>query len=157
MLFADQPNSGPNTFGLGDYARLALTFTVPVTATCLSMDFAFFSEEFPEFVGSQFNDTFDAFVDGQPIARDQNGNRISINSVFGATPGNALGTTYDAATPRLRARAALTPGRPASSPSSSRTSATRPTTARSSSTSSPLAGRRARPACPEPICRSGLC
>ena len=110
MLFADQSNSGPNTFGLGDYTRLALTFTVPVTATCLSMDFAFFSEEFPEFVGSQFNDTFDAFVDGQPIARDQNGNRISINSVFGATPGNALGTTYDAATPRLRARAALTPG-----------------------------------------------
>ncbi|MEO6061155.1 MAG: SdrD B-like domain-containing protein [Thermoflexales bacterium] len=110
MLFADQPNSGPNTFGLGDYARLALTFTVPTTATCLSIDFAFFSEEFPEFVGSQFNDTFDAFVDGQPIARDQNGNRISINSVFGAAPGNAAGTTYDAATPRLRARAELTPG-----------------------------------------------
>jgi len=110
MLFADQPNSGPNTFGLGDYARLALTFTVPTTATCMSMDFAFFSEEFPEFVGSQFNDYFDAFVDGQPIARDQNGNRISINSVFGATPANALGTTYDAATPRLRSRAALTPG-----------------------------------------------
>ncbi|MBK8833319.1 MAG: choice-of-anchor L domain-containing protein [Anaerolineae bacterium] len=83
---------------------------MPTTATCMSMDFAFFSEEFPEFVGSQFNDTFDAFVDGQPIARDQNGNRISINSVFGATPGNAAGTTYDAATPRLRSRAALTPG-----------------------------------------------
>ncbi|MBP8241963.1 MAG: choice-of-anchor L domain-containing protein, partial [Thermoflexales bacterium] len=110
MLFADQANTGPNTFGLGDYARLALTFTVPTTATCMSMDFAFFSEEFPEFVGSQFNDYFDAFVDGQPIARDQNGNRISINSVFGATPANALGTTYDAATPRLRSRAALTPG-----------------------------------------------
>ncbi len=110
MLFADQPNSGPDTFGLGDYARLVLTVTVPTTATCMSMDFAFFSEEFPEFVGSQFNDTFDAFVDGQPIARDQNGNRISINSVFGATPANAAGTTYDAATPRLRAQAELTPG-----------------------------------------------
>ncbi|MBX7214450.1 MAG: choice-of-anchor L domain-containing protein, partial [Thermoflexales bacterium] len=110
MLFADQPNSSPNTFGLGDFAHLTLTVTVPTTATCLSFDFAFFSEEFPEFVGSAFNDGFDAFVDGRPVARDLNGNRISINSVFGATPANAAGSTYDAATPRLRAQAELTPG-----------------------------------------------
>jgi hypothetical protein len=110
MVFADQPNSAPNTFGLGDYARLAITLTVPASQTCMSVDFAFYSEEFPEFVGSAFNDTFEAYLDGLPFARDANGNRISINSVFGALPGYAGGTTYDAATQRLRAQVEVTPG-----------------------------------------------
>ncbi|MBK8834272.1 MAG: choice-of-anchor L domain-containing protein [Anaerolineae bacterium] len=110
MVFADQPNSAPNTFGLGDYARLAITLTVPVSQTCMSVDFAFYSEEFPEFVGSAFNDNFEAYLDGLPFARDANGNRISINSVFGALPGYAGGTTYDAATQRLRAQVEVTPG-----------------------------------------------
>ncbi|MBK8833583.1 MAG: choice-of-anchor L domain-containing protein [Anaerolineae bacterium] len=110
MIFANQANSAPNTFGLGRGATLALTMTVPTTATCMAFDFGFYSEEFPEFVGSAFNDTFDAFIDGAPFARDSQGNRISINSVFGATAGNAAGSTYDGATPRLRAQTPVTPG-----------------------------------------------
>ena len=96
MVFADQPNTNPNTFGLGDYATLVFTLTTP-DATCMTLDFAFLSEEFPEFVGSQFNDSFDAFWNGVPFARDGQGNRISINTVFGASAANAAGSTYDGA------------------------------------------------------------
>ena len=108
MVFADQPNTNPNTFGLGDYATLVFTLTTP-DATCMTLDFAFLSEEFPEFVGSQFNDSFDAFWNGVPFARDGQGNRISINTVFGASAANAAGSTYDGATPRLRAQMEITP------------------------------------------------
>lgn len=110
MIFADQPNNAPNTFGLGDYGQLNIGFTVPATATCMSVDFTFLSEEFPEFVGSQFNDAFEITVDGAPIARDSAGNRITVNTVLGVTPANAAGTTYDAATLRLRAQTPVTPG-----------------------------------------------
>jgi hypothetical protein len=110
MLLADQPNSAPNSFGLGDYARLVYTFTVPAPNTCMMIDFQFLSEEFPEFVGSQFNDYFEAYLDGVSFARDAQGNRITINTAFGVTPFNASGSTYDASTPRLRAQVEVTPG-----------------------------------------------
>jgi len=105
-----------------DLVRLQLSLHVPPAYNCLNFDFAFYSEEFPEFVGTIFNDTFTAqlnnpslTVDGQSyivdapgnFAFDTQNNIISINTAFGVVPNTA--TTYDGSTPSLRASAVVTP------------------------------------------------
>jgi hypothetical protein len=42
----------------GDYATLTFTLDVPIYANSFSFNFNFLSREFPEWVGSAFNDTF---------------------------------------------------------------------------------------------------
>lgn len=134
--FADDPNSAGGTgASLGDtsprgtYVRdasvLKIDLSVPSTANCLSFDFKFLSEEYPEYVGSAFNDAFVAELDTSNwsttanvvnapnnFAFDQNNNPITVNTVGlgGFNPANAAGTTYDGATPRLSAAKQLTPG-----------------------------------------------
>jgi len=95
---------------------------VPTGINCASVDFAFYSEEFPEYVGSTFNDTFTAQLNNSSISTGQNNlvvapgnfafdtqnNIISVNTVFGYTL--ETGTTYDGVTPLLRARTAVVPG-----------------------------------------------
>lgn len=110
-----------------DLTQITLVLTPPMGASCLAFDFQFFSEEFPEFVGSQFNDAFIAEIDqGSPtpfqivddqiiapdnFAFDTDFNVVSINTAFGVTSGAAAGTTYDGATPILTAVTPLeTPG-----------------------------------------------
>jgi hypothetical protein len=90
-----------------DMTQLALTLHVPANMNCASFDFAFYSEEFPEFVGSQYNDTFTAEAPNN-VALDILGNIISVNTVFGVTADT--GTTYDGGTTLLRAHAPVTPG-----------------------------------------------
>ncbi len=105
-----------------DLVRLHLQLHVPSSFNCLNFDFAFYSEEFPEFVGTIFNDTFTAqlnnsnlTVDSQSFivtapgnfAFDSQGNVISVNTVFGVS--GETGTTYDGSTPNLRASTAVTP------------------------------------------------
>ncbi|MFC1921741.1 choice-of-anchor L domain-containing protein [Chloroflexota bacterium] len=105
-----------------DLVRLHLGLHVPAAFNCLNFDFAFYSEEFPEFVGTEFNDTFTAqlnnsnlSVDGQTnivnapgnFAFDTQQNIISVNTVFGVLPDT--GTTYDGSTPSLRASTSVTP------------------------------------------------
>ena len=103
-----------------DLVRLHVRLRVPNDINCASFDFAYYSEEFPEWVDSIFNDTFTAQLNNSTIdivgnevtapnnfAFDTEGNIISVNTVFGVT-GNT-GTTYDGVTPRLRARTAVTP------------------------------------------------
>jgi hypothetical protein len=129
--FADDANDAPNTTcsdgggtptGRGnsafDVTVLAINFTVPTGSNCATFQFKFFSEEFPEFVGTSFNDAFIAELDtsnwttsGSTItapnnfAFDQNGNVISINAAGAATmnAAEATGTTYDGATQLLQA------------------------------------------------------
>ena len=90
-----------------------------------------FSEEFPEYVGSQYNDFAIARVNNTtppavdtttntPVAPgnfllDGFGAQLTINNNFLVNLGNAAGTTYDGATPTLRAQTALAPGTPAQS------------------------------------------
>jgi lysophospholipase L1-like esterase len=109
-----------------DVTVLAIHIVVPAHTNCLvGMDFRFLSDEFPEWVGTAYNDAFIAELDkttwttdGSEIdardnfAFDPSGNPITINAVELAkvTAGNAAGTTYDAATPLLTAATPISPG-----------------------------------------------
>ncbi len=122
-------NQGPLLRGTRDLAMWRLQFAVPKGRNCLSFSFKFLSDEFPEFVDSQFNDAFiaeldqstwdspreDPTIDAAPdnFAKDSEGNRISVNAVGDAAVAAkyARGTTYDAATRTLRASTPVTSGR----------------------------------------------
>lgn len=122
-------NGGGLVSGRGDSARdvsvLKVDLDVPTGANCLTIDLAFYSEEYPEFVGSTYNDAFIAELDttswtmsGSTIsapdnfAFDASGKVISVNSTGATamTAANAVGTTYDGATTLLAASTAVTPG-----------------------------------------------
>ena len=130
---ADQPNSagdsgaddgGGNVRGDSnwDVSILRIDLNVPSGANCLLFDYRFLSEEFPEYVGSPFNDAFIAELDTSTwttsggvitapddFALDPMGNVISVSST-GVSAANAAGTTYDGATPLLTAATPITPG-----------------------------------------------
>jgi len=121
-------NSGPVVRGASDVVTLRIGLNVPVGRTCLSLRLRFYSEEFPEFVGSQYNDAFIAELDRSTwdasgtsaptitapdnFATDELGRNISVNGagVSSVSAGLASGTTYDAATRVLRASTPITPG-----------------------------------------------
>jgi hypothetical protein len=104
-----------------DMVQLTLVLQPPPGAQCLGFDFAFYSEEFPEFVGSPFNDFFLAelgastfTITGDEVSAPNNfavdtaGRLITVNTVFGVTAGTL--TTYDGVTPLLRAVGLFEPG-----------------------------------------------
>ncbi len=109
-----------------DVTVLRLNLMVPANANCLlGIDFRFLSEEYPEWVGTRFNDAFIAELDrttwdtsGSTISAPDNfafdpaGNPITINTTGATsmTEGDAEGTTYDGATPILTAATPITPG-----------------------------------------------
>lgn len=109
-----------------DVTVLRLPFTARETANCLTLDFQFLSEEYADFVGGKYNDAFIAELDKSTwttafggaitapdnFAFDQNGNEVSVNAVGvgGFSRANAAQTTYDGATPLLRASKQVTAG-----------------------------------------------
>jgi len=108
-----------------DATILRINLLVQAGANCLTFDFKFFSEEFPEYVNTQYNDAFIAELDASTwttvgstitaptnFAFDPAGNVISINAAGNTsmTAGEAAGTTYDGATPLLSASTPVTPG-----------------------------------------------
>jgi hypothetical protein len=112
-----------------DVTVLKLGVTVPAGMNCVSLDYRFLSEEFQEFVGSQYNDAFIAEIDpagGAPawttsgsvishvgdFATAPSGEPVSINGVGGvaANAAEALGTTFDGATGRVTTKSPITPG-----------------------------------------------
>ena len=111
-----------------DYQVFRLNVNVPQGRNCLGFDFKFLSEEFPEFVGSPFNDTFIAQLDtlgwttdpvtqavvvtGAPNFAVAAGEQIAVNTVgvTGVSPAQAAGTTYDAGTQVLTARTTASTG-----------------------------------------------
>lgn len=118
---------GPNVRGNTDFdvSVLKVDLAVPATANCLSFDFQFYTEEYADFVGQQYNDAFIAELDtttwdtsGSAITAPDNfafapgGAVVSVNAVGigGFSPANAAGTTYDGATPLLSAAKQVTPG-----------------------------------------------
>jgi hypothetical protein len=131
---ADDPNdSESTTTGLGyhspnrgdanDPTTLGVSFNVPASDNCLNFDYKFFSEEFPEFVGSSFNDRFIAELDQtnwvaagasstSPLDFAAKGTEVSINSIgpTAVSAANATGTTYDSATGTITTKTPVTAG-----------------------------------------------
>ncbi len=108
-----------------DATVLKLDVKVPSGANCATFSFRFLSEEYPEYVGRQYNDAFiaefgattwttsaSAIAAPGNFAFDPAGNVVSINATGAATvaPAEAAGTVYDAATQVLRASTTVTPG-----------------------------------------------
>ncbi len=135
---ADNPNNstssgcrdgGVKTHGARDTTIWRIRVRVPKHANCLSFRFKFLSEEYPEWVESEYSDTFlaevvhyptwDASGNSDPtvtapddFAVTRDGKLISINStgVARVSRAAAKGTTYDAATGLLRASTRVHPG-----------------------------------------------
>jgi len=108
-----------------DAIGITLQFTTDATVDGLSFDMVFGSEEFPEYVGTSFNDAFGAFLDGMNITFDDNGNPLTVNNNFFELdndpwdPGDpdSIGKTpvdvdmeWDGLTPVLRTSWTLAPG-----------------------------------------------
>lgn len=94
----------------GDTASLSLTIPVPKKAGAIGFNFTFLSEEFPEYVGSAFNDFFRARLNGSDIVRDINGKPIEVNNNFFDPGLSANGTFFDGQTTPLSVRASLPKG-----------------------------------------------
>jgi hypothetical protein len=128
---ADNDNGGltPPTRGASNTALdvlvLAIPVVVPAGANCLSFDFRFLSEEYPNFVGTDFNDAFIAELDNSTwtggstitglqndFALDPDGQPVTINSTGQSrmSAADATGTPYGGASAPLRAKTVVTPG-----------------------------------------------
>lgn len=122
-------NGGGLVAGRGDTAfditTLRINVNVPAFANCLSMDYRFLSEEFPEFVGSAFNDAFIAEVDSSTwttsgssvsapndFATHTGAEGVNVNGVgpVAVSAAEASDTTYDAATGLVTTKTPITPG-----------------------------------------------
>jgi hypothetical protein len=120
---------GGNIRGNTDYdvTILQINLAVPEGNNCLSFDFRFLSNEWPNFVGTQFNDAFIAEIgastwttSGSSIiapnnfAFDPNGNVVSINATGPAlmNAANAAGTPFSSfgASGIVRARSPINSG-----------------------------------------------
>lgn len=113
---ADENTSGGQGTDLGasgaggDTVTLTFTIQAPLNADNFIFDFTFLSEEFPEFVGSQFNDFFSVLINGDEVALDTDGDPITVNNNFFDGSLSTDGTLFDGRTPLLRVTAPLTPG-----------------------------------------------
>ena len=81
------PDPDPKVSGAAnDYIELALEILVPTNAQSFDFDFHFFSAEYPEYVGSQFNDTFWVQLHSKKfsgnISFDKKNVPIRINNAF---------------------------------------------------------------------------
>ena len=94
-----------------DANTLTLTFTAAPGTQSVMFDFIFGSEEYPEFAGSNTNDVFAAYLDGELVNLDVNGRPITANSALlrvANPPGpTAFNLEYDGFTPRVRTQAPL--------------------------------------------------
>lgn len=125
---ADNPNNSPKTSeALGrlnneqgkDLVELHLTLRPPSDAVCLAFDYAFYTEEFPEYFGPpgrakypgerkddlDYDDTFNATIGTGQALETFASESMSISEFLGST-----GTTYDGVAGPFTAVARLRPG-----------------------------------------------
>lgn len=109
-----------------DYTVWKIDVDVPPGASCLALDYRFLSEEFPDYVGEEYNDAFIAEIDESnwsvgedgEISRPNDfavsaaGQPISVNGVGDTAmfPTEAEGTYFNAATALITTKRAITPG-----------------------------------------------
>jgi hypothetical protein len=67
---------------LFDAISLKVDVRVPKNVQGFSLDFDFFSGEWPDYVCTKYNDGFVLLVDGQNVAYDAQGNPLSVNNAF---------------------------------------------------------------------------
>jgi hypothetical protein len=111
------PPGADRDLGANDWTVLQIGVDVPSSANCLSLDYRFISEEFPEFVGSIFNDAFFAEIDSTSWSVTDEGvltrpNDLSVNGVgdTAVLDSEAAGTYFDAATGLVTTKTPITPG-----------------------------------------------
>jgi murein DD-endopeptidase MepM/ murein hydrolase activator NlpD len=105
--------SGLNNNQGNDMVQLTLELEVPSGAEYWAVDWRFLSEEYPEWVGSRYNDAFlietpsstftisgSDIVAPNNVATDPSGELVTVNTVgaVGMSAANSMGTTYDGAT-----------------------------------------------------------
>ncbi len=89
-----------------DLTQIKMILRVPGNATGLSFDFIFLSSEYPEYVGTAYNDTFYAILGENSadathmnVSFDGNDNAITVNNDYFEEPGNLSqsinGTGYE--------------------------------------------------------------
>jgi hypothetical protein len=96
--FADPPH------GTGDAVALELRVRMPSNATAISFDSAFFTEEYPDYICTPYNDFFQVLVDPMRagaakdgnVVFDLDGNPISVNNSLlrACAPGMNGGKTF---------------------------------------------------------------
>jgi hypothetical protein len=127
--------SGLNSPGGNDMVQMVIELNVPANANAIQFKWKFFSEEFPEFVGTAYNDAFlveygvsNFTINGNQVIAPKNraidcaGELITINTTGESNCTNtgeptmstdfASGTTYDGATETLLTTIPLIPGEP---------------------------------------------
>jgi hypothetical protein len=134
---ADDPNvSGGDGYGWnvpatpigpGVYDYQVVKVDLPAASTaCLAFDFRFLSDEYPEYVNTNYNDAFIAQLDAWSVAADPATQTVTAPGNFAGGAGDVisvdaggpsamvdaagLGTVYDGATPLLTARAPVAVG-----------------------------------------------
>jgi uncharacterized repeat protein (TIGR01451 family) len=79
--------------GLGTNDASVLEFDFVPNRSTVAFRFVFASEEYVEYVGSQFNDVFGFFVNGVNCALVGSGDPVSINTIHDGNPEPASGVT----------------------------------------------------------------
>ena len=96
----DWPGSGGDT-SAGDRATLSFQVATPTWARSVEVTWYFLSREYPEWVGSDYNDGFELEVDGDAwsgnAAVDEDGDPVTVNSHLFAVfdPADLVGTGFD--------------------------------------------------------------
>ncbi len=115
MVDADITNA-VNTSDISDIATLTINFTSDKTIPGFSFIFSYGTDEYPEYVGTEFNDVFICIFDGNNVCFDSQGNLISVNNAFFNVDNNIQGPNapldleYDGFTCVLQTSQVFSPG-----------------------------------------------
>jgi hypothetical protein len=75
------PNNAGNTSGAGTLAQLDISFDAGASVEKLFFQYVFGSEEFVEWGGSNFNDSFELLLNGVNLAKLNDGKTVTINNL----------------------------------------------------------------------------